>query len=92
MRKAEDEWVSHQEEEKEVSNYKDEVSVDKEEEIGDYGEKEQNGSHENRLTLMGTHNRLSVSPIRSTIGKQFDIITSHFSCFNRTTYSCFGLF
>ena len=53
MRKAEDEWVSHQEEEKEVSNYEDEVSGDEKEEIGDCAEKEQNGSHENHLTLTG---------------------------------------
>ena len=64
--------MSHQEKEKEVSisTYENEVRRDEEEEIGDYAEKEQNGSHENNLTLMGKYNSLLFYVIRLTFGKQ----------------------
>ena len=81
--KAEDEWVSHQEE---VSDNDD---GDKEE-ISDHGETEKCGSH--RKLLTGKYNSLSFSALKLLFGKQLDTITLHSYCFNKATHSCFSSF
>ena len=86
VNKAEDEWVSHQEE---VSDNDGEVSGDNEE-ISDHGETEKCGSH--RKLWTGKYNSLSFSALRLLFGKQLDTITLHSYCSNRATHSCFSSF